>query len=429
MIIHSTNSPSLRLDLAEGVANGLAPDGGLYVPSELPRFPMAYFRNIPDMSLKEIAFVVVNMLFGDTVSAPVLKQIVNETLNFEIPLRPLSDSSYALELFHGPTMSFNDIGARFMSRLLPILDAEAPDGREIIIATAGDSGGAVAHAFRDMSDTRVWVLFPSGKLSKQQLAQLTPLSNVRAVEVVGSFDECQNLAKEALRASARLGMGKLTSGNSINLARELPSIVQFFHAYARVVALHGAKSKMVMAIPCGNLGSLCAAIMAKKMGLPVERLVAANNANDVFVEFLRTGGFKPQRALLTLARVMDVGNPSNLARIVDLYGGNMEALRADVEGFVCSDDEIADTMRRLYTEHGYIVNPQSATALAALSAKLNPGEIGVSMIGTHPAKSAQVIHDIIGATPEPPKPLSLAQPRVTTIPPTLSALHRVMARG
>lgn len=429
MIIHSTTSPSLRLQLADGVANGLAPDGGLYVPSELPRFPKAYFRNIPDMSLKEIAFVVVNALFGDIIPADRLKQIVGDALDFEIPLLPLSPRCYALELFHGPTMSFNDIGARFMAQLLPIIDSEAPYGREIVIATAGDSGGAIAHAFRDMPDTRVWVLFPKGKVSREQLAVLAPLPNVRAMEVIGTLDECQQLAREALLAPQRLGMGRITSGNSVNLLRELPAIIQYFHAYARAVALHGPKIKMVISIPCGNLGSLCAAIMAKKMGLPVERLIAANNANDVFVEYLKTGGFKPQKALLTLARVMDVGNPFNLVRIVDLYGGSLDALRADVEGFSCSDSEIANTIKTMYASHRYIVNPQSATGLAALESRLKPDEIGVAMIGTHPAKSARVIHEILGVTPSPPASFPAAQPKITTIPPTLSALQRAMTRG
>ncbi|MDE5940560.1 MAG: threonine synthase, partial [Muribaculaceae bacterium] len=268
MILHSTNGISPKASLAEGIANGIAPDGGLYMPDSLPRLPKALFRNIADMSLKEIAYVICNTLFGGHLTSAAIKKIVDESLTFPIPLKHLAGNRYVLELFHGPTLSFKDVGARIMSQLIPAING-CGWHRDILLATSGDSGGAVANAFRKSPATTVNILFPKGELTKSQIAEFATLRNVRAIEVDGTFDDCQQLIRETLHSDVTTGRNRFTSGNSINLARELPSIIYFFHAYSRAVAIHGPEAKIVIAIPCGNLGSFCAALMAKKMGLPV----------------------------------------------------------------------------------------------------------------------------------------------------------------
>ena len=430
MILHSTNGNSPKVSLAEGIINGLAPDGGLYMPDVLPRLPQALFRNIADMSLKEIAFVISNTLFGDNLDSAGIKKIVDETFIFNIPLRPICHNRYVLELFHGPTLSFKDIGARFMAHLLPAIHADGDASRDLILATSGDSGGAVANAFSKMWGTTVNILFPRGELTRSQVSQFATLRNVRAIEVDGTFDDCQNLVKDVLKADSASGRNRLTSGNSINLARELPSIIYFFHAYSRAVAIHGPQTKFVISIPCGNLGSFCAALMAKKMGLPVERYIAANNANDVFVEYLKTGGFKPQKALMTLARAMDVGNPSNIARIIDLYSGDLNALRKDVEGYAYNDDEIAQTMKETKDLYDYFIDPQGATALRAINRHLKPDEIGIALASAHPAKFHDAIHAVTGCDIEIPSELAsmINRPmRIIKIPATPGALHRVLS--
>lgn len=429
MILHSTNGISPKVSFAEGIANGLAPDGGLYMPDAFPRLPQAFFRNIAEMSLKEIAYVISNTLFGDMLGSATVKRIVDDSLDFDIPLHRLDDKAFVAELFHGPTLSFKDVGARFMANLLPALDRDGASGRDILLATSGDSGGAVANAFQKASDTNVYVLYPKDELTREQIGQFATLRNVKAIEVEGSFDDCQALVKEALRTHVPARGRRLTSGNSINAARELPSIIYFFHSYARVLEATGPQAEVVISIPCGNLGSLCAALMAKKMGLPVKRFIAANNANDVFVEYLKTGGFTPQKSLMTLARAMDVGNPSNIARIIDLYDGNLSLLRNDVEGYAYSDDEIAETMQSVSERYDYLIDPQGATALRAISRHLHPGEVGVAMASAHPAKFRNAVKSVTGREPAIPKHLEkiYSYPlRVMRIPPTLGALHRAM---
>lgn len=431
MILHSTNGKSPKVSLAEGIANGLAPDGGLYMPDELPRLPKALFMNIREMKLKDIAFVVCDTLFGDVLSSPVIKKIVDEALNFDIPLRHIGNNKYVLELFHGPTLSFKDIGARFMARLLPALDPGNNGRRNVILATSGDSGGAVANAFQHTAVANVFVLYPKDELTTEQISQFATLRHVTAVEVDGTFDDCQHLVKDALMThDAKSGI--LTAGNSINPARELPSIIYFFHAYARAMEQHDGDAEVVISVPCGNLGSLAAALMAKKMGLPVKRFIAANNANDVFVEYLKTGGFTPQRALLTLARAMDVGNPSNIARITDLYSGNLAMLRKDVEGFAYNDAEIAETMRETYQRYGVLIDPQGATALRAVNRHVAHDEIGIALGSAHPAKFGTTVTEVTGITPQVPPQLAILadkRPKIIRIPATSGALNRILVRN
>ena len=432
MILHSTNGKSQKMSLPQAVANGLAADGGLLMPDNFPKLPQAYFNNLTDMNLQEIGFVIANTLFGDLVDAPQLKKMVDESLNFDLPLRHVDGDIFMLELFHGPTLSFKDVGARFMARMLPVLDPVHDAHRDILVATSGDSGGALANGFSRSANTRVIVLFPRGELERAQIASFANQRNVLAVEVNGTFDQCQAMAEEVLRAEAASGDRRhITSGNSINLLRQFPSIVYYFHAWARAQALRPGQP-VVMSVPCGNLGNLSAGLMAKKMGLPTQRFIAANNANDVFVEYLRTGGFSPKQSLITIARAMDVGNPSNLARIIDLYGGDLEQLRNDVEGVALDDLTISETMWVLYAAPDLIAEPQTASASAALARKVRPGETGVAMACAHPAKFADTVNKVLGVNV--PVPQSLAsqtatrQLNIVKIPPTLTALTRIMQR-
>ncbi len=433
MLFHSTNGKTQGVTFPTAIENGLADDGGLFMPANMPSLPAAFFRNIPEMSLQEIGYVVCNTLLGDFLSSEAIKSIVDDALDFPVPLRKTGegDNLYVLELFHGPTLSFKDAGARFMSRLLPALFPDTAR-RTVILATSGDSGGALADSFSDSPSTRVIVLFPRGELSRQQVAMFCNRPNVTAVEVGGTFDDCQTLVKQVLVDKELNAAVPLTSGNSINLARQFPSIIYYFHAYARAMEMSPDSGKVVISVPCGNLGNLAAALMAKKMGLPVARFIGANNANDTFVEYLQTGGLRPRRALMTLARAMDVGNPSNLARIIDLYGGDLESLRKDVVGVAFSDREIVQTIREVYERDGYLLGPQSATAYRALRGNLLPGETGVAMATGHPAKFPQAMMEAVGHTTPPPPQLDglnlLSLPAVK-IPPAKSALSRLILRN
>lgn len=431
MLLHSTNKTSLKATFADGIINGLAPDGGLYMPDMLPSLPKAFFRNISEMTLNEIAYVVINMLLGDVLPANVIKQIVDEAIDFDIPLVRITDKRYALELFHGPTMSFKDIGARCMARIMQAVVPSGSERRDVLLATSGDSGGAVADAFVRLPDSnacKVYVVYPAGELSRNQVAQFAALKNVVAIEVEGTFDDCQNLVKDVLLEDGE-GNKRFTSGNSINLARELPSLIYFFQAYARAVEIFGEKKRIAISIPCGNLGSFCAALMAKKMGLPVEKFIAANNANDVFVDFLKTGGFKPRKALMTLAHAMDVGNPSNLTRIIDLYNGDISLLRNDVDGYACSDDEIANTIYDLYTNYNYLMDPQGATAFRALNSLVDDDVVGIVMASAHPVKSMETIKGIIKCDIGiPSQQMDKSTLKVVKIPPTIAGLTRALAR-
>lgn len=425
MILHSTNGSAPAVSFVEGIKNGLAPDGGLYMPDRLPRLPRALFRNIYEMKVREIAYVVSNTLLGDVLPSVAIKKMVDNAFSFELPIVEVGRDRLLLNLYGGPSHSFKDIGARFMRELLKAL-FPAGDARTILLATTGDSGEAVAAAFAADESTQVVMVYPRGeRFHPGDAVAHSKTSNVWGVEVDGTFDRCQTLVKEVLLADLGVDSLRLTSGNSMNLARELPAIIYVFYAYAQALTTTGGKGKVVISIPCGSLGTMTAALMAKQMGLPVDRLIAANNANDVFVEYLKTGGFRLREALLTLARDLDVGNPANIARISYLYGGDLSRLRADVEGYSYSDDEIAATMREFYHDYGIVIEPQCATALRALQRHTAPGETGVAIAGVDPGKSADVIGKVLGIDLAGCES-SLHAVKITKIPPTRSALERVL---
>lgn len=432
MQYYSTNRQSQPASLREAVTGGLAPDGGLFMPERIPVIPKAFFNNIDGMSLTDIAYVVASTFFADDIEAEELQRIVIDTLNFEIPLRHVTDNRYALELFHGPTLAFKDVGARFMARLLGYFNSKAGDRKgdvNVLVATSGDTGGAVANGFLGVDGVRVFVVYPRGKVSPIQESQFATIGgNVTVLEVKGSFDDCQALVKAALNDSELNGRMTLTSANSINVARFLPQMFYYFHAYAQLRRSGRLDGKeLVFAVPSGNFGNLTAGLIAKRMGLPVARFIAANNANDVFYRYLQSGIYEPKAAVPTIANAMDVGNPSNFARLSDLYGGDVEAIRADIAGVSYTDEEIGRTIRETLRSTNYLLDPHGATAYRALTQMLTPKQVGVFLATAHPAKFKETVEDITnGVVVVPPKLAAFASRTKSTIKisPSYSALKK-----
>ena len=398
MRYYSTNGTAPIADLHKAVVKGLAEDRGLYMPERIQKLPKAFFDNIQDMSFQEIAYNVASAFFGEDVDLDALKDIVYDTLSFDCPVVEIKDKIYTLELFHGPTLAFKDVGARFMARLLQYFIKQEGKGEQVnvLVATSGDTGSAVANGFLGVDGIHVYVLYPKGKVSPIQECQFTTLGkNITAIEVDGVFDDCQALVKNAFMDAELNQHMKLTSANSINLARFLPQAFYYFNAYARMKA-QGKADDLVMCVPSGNFGNICAALFGHEMGLPIKRFIAANNANDIFYKYLQTGKYEPKPSKQTLANAMDVGDPSNFARIYDLYGKSHERISSLISGATYTDDEIRQTMKQCYEETKYILDPHGACGYQALADGLNPGEIGVFCETAHPAKFKEKVDDILG---------------------------------
>lgn len=408
MRYYSTNRQSDYTTLHDAVVRGLAPDRGLYMPERIATIPKAFFNHIGEMSLTDIAYVVANTLFGEDIDSATLQRIVNETLNFEIPLVKVDENRYSLELFHGPTLAFKDVGARFMARMLGHFNAVGADGDvNVLVATSGDTGSAVANGFLNVPGVNVFVLYPKDKVSKIQEAQFTTLgSNITAIEVDGTFDDCQALVKSAFMDAELNAAMKLTSANSINVARFIPQMFYYFHAYAQLVRMGVKTDGVVFAVPSGNFGNICSALIGKRMGLPVKRFIAANNRNDVFFEYLKTGKYSPRKSVATIANAMDVGDPSNFARILDLYGNSHDAIAADISGCTYDDDQIRATMKDTYERTGYLLDPHGAVAYRALAEYLLPGETGIFLETAHPAKFKDTVEAVVGSEIELPQRLA-----------------------
>ena len=399
MKYYSTNGHSPEASLQEAVVRGLAPDKGLYMSREIKRLPDSFFRRIGDMTLPEMATHVADAFFGEDVPADTLRHIVHDTLNFDIPLARVTDSIRSLELFHGPTLAFKDVGARFMARLLGYFIRREDSRRQVhvLVATSGDTGSAVANGFLGVEGIHVHVLYPKGKVSDIQEKQFTTLGrNITALEVDGTFDDCQALVKSAFMDAELNARLMLTSANSINVARFLPQAFYYFYAYAQLQR-EGRADNVVVCVPSGNFGNIIAGLFARRMGLPVKRFIAANNRNDVFYEYLQTGTYTPRASVPTIANAMDVGAPSNFARVLDLYGNSHAAICADISGATYTDEQIADTMRRVWQEHHYLLDPHGACGFRALSEGLRPGETGVFLETAHPAKFKDTVERIIGS--------------------------------
>ena len=393
--------------LHEAVVKGLAGDRGLYMPETIKTLPQSFFDNIDKLSFQEIAFTVAQAFFGEDVNEEDLRKIVYDTLSFDCPLARVTENIYSLELFHGPTLAFKDVGARFMARLLQyFIRQEGNEEVNVLVATSGDTGSAVANGFLGVDGIHVYVLYPKGKVSKIQECQFTTLGkNITAVEVDGVFDDCQALVKNAFMDEELNNHMKLTSANSINVARFLPQAFYYFNAYARMKAL-GKADEMVVCVPSGNFGNITAALFGHRMGLPIKRFIAANNANDIFYNYLQTGKYEPKASRQTIANAMDVGDPSNFARIYDLYKGDHSAVTSLISGATYSDDMIRETMRQCYADNGYILDPHGACGYRALSEQLKAGETGVFCETAHPAKFKDTVDSIIGAEVEIPERLA-----------------------
>ncbi len=418
MNYYSANGKAPIADLRKAVVKGLAEDRGLYMPEEIKILPKVFFNNIQDMSFQQIAYNVACAFFGDDVDLDALQDIVYDTLSFDCPVVKVKDNIYSLELFHGPTLAFKDVGARFMARLLRYFTQSNQNSQNnlinVLVATSGDTGSAVANGFLGVEGIHVYVLYPKGKVSPIQECQFTTLGkNITAIEVDGVFDDCQALVKSAFMDEELNRHMMLTSANSINVARFLPQAFYYFNAYARMKAL-GKAENLVMCVPSGNFGNICSALFGHTMGLPMKRFIAANNANDIVYKYLQTGKYDPKASVQTLANAMDVGDPSNFARIINLYSQNNKLTNEAthhritnlISGATYSDEQIRETMRQCYAETCYILDPHGACGYQALADGLQEGEIGVFCETAHPAKFKEKVDDILGIDVEIPERLA-----------------------
>ena len=429
MKYYSTNGKAPIADLSKAVVKGLAEDRGLYMPERIKTLPKEFYENMGTMTFQDIAYNVASAFFGEDVDLDGLQDLVYDTLRFDCPVVKVEDNIYALELFHGPTLAFKDVGARFMARLLRYFTQNTQGNQNnlinVLVATSGDTGSAVANGFLGVDGIHVYVLYPKGKVSHIQESQFTTLGrNITAIEVDGVFDDCQRLVKSAFMDDELNAHMRLTSANSINVARFLPQAFYYFNAVARInnvimqkcnnVKIDKKEPEIVMCVPSGNFGNICSALFGHEMGLPVKRFIAANNANDVFYQYLKTGQYNPKASVQTLANAMDVGDPSNFARIVNLYSENgkltaeetHQRITSLISGCTYSDDQIRETMRQCYADTGYVLDPHGACGYRALKEQLKPGEVGIFCETAHPAKFKEKVDEILGTDIEIPERLA-----------------------
>mgnify|MGYP000166717739 FL=1 len=398
MKYYSTNKQSQSVSLQEAVVKGLASDRGLFMPEAIKALPSSFYDHIEDLSFQEIAYRVADAFFGEDIPADTLKDIVYDTLNFDVPLVKVEENIYSLELFHGPTLAFKDVGGRFMARLLSyFIRKEGQKDVNVLVATSGDTGSAVANGFLGVEGIHVYVLYPKGKVSEIQEKQFTTLGqNITALEVDGTFDDCQALVKSAFMDKELNDHLLLTSANSINVARFLPQAFYYFYAYAQLKKMGQADNKkVVVCVPSGNFGNITAGLFGKQMGLPVSRFIAANNKNDIFYQYLQTGKYNPRPSVATIANAMDVGDPSNFARVLDLYKESHEAICRDISGTTYTDEQIRETVKTTYQQTGYLLDPHGACGFRALKEGLKEGEVGVFLETAHPAKFLETVESII----------------------------------
>ena len=398
MKYYSTNKNTPTVSLKEAVVKGLAPDNGLFMPEHINKFEPSFFENIHNLSFQEIAYEVAFKFFGDDIESSTLKAIVYDTLAFDSPVVKVADNIYSLELFHGPTMAFKDVGARFMARLLSHFMTDREKQVNVLVATSGDTGSAVANGFLDVDGIHVYVLYPKGKVSKIQESQFTTLDrNITALEIDGTFDDCQQLVKSAFLDKELNEALVLTSANSINVARFLPQAFYYFYAYAQLQKLGVLNDKsLVFSVPSGNLGNITAGLFAEKMGLPIHHFVAANNANRVVYDYINFGEYTPRPSIETIANAMDVGAPSNFARILDLYHHTYAEIIHMIKSVTYSDEEIRETIKKVYDDYGYLCDPHGACGFRALEETLNDEEIGVFLETAHPAKFLETMEQVLG---------------------------------
>ena len=396
MQLYSTNDPSLRVEFKEAVFNSLPLDKGLYMPVNIPVLDAGFIENIDQYSMEEIAFEVARSLLQGAIPDQALKQIINETINFSAPAVKLDNQTYVLELFHGPSLAFKDFGARFMSRVMSYYLKEDERILDILVATSGDTGGAVALGFLGVPDTRVTILYPRGKVSAIQELQLTTNGqNIRTIEVDGTFDDCQALVKQAFSDKDLNNALRLTSANSINIARLIPQTFYYFNAYAQLKR-EGIKD-FVFSVPSGNFGNIAAGLLAWKMGLPVKQFLAATNVNDTVPQFLETGIYKPKASVQTYSNAMDVGNPSNWARIIDLFKDDPKQLKKLIKAYSFTDAETLNAVQMIFERFNYVVCPHTAIAWLAIqrwrTENISDHALAVFLSTAHPCKFPDVFPD------------------------------------
>lgn len=397
MNYYSLNNKTHQVSFQEAVIQGLAPDRGLYFPQTLTPLPASFFETIETLSNEAIAFEAIKQFVGDEIPEAELKQILKETLCFDFPLVEVEDNIYSLELFHGPTMAFKDVGARFMSRCLAYFNKNKDQKNTVLVATSGDTGGAVASGFLGVKGVEVVILYPSAKVSDIQERQLTTLGqNITALEVDGVFDDCQDMVKKAF-LDADLEHKNLTSANSINIARWLPQMFYFFFAYKE---LKKYNKPLVVSCPSGNFGNICAGIIAKKLGLPISHFVAATNANDTVPQFLLKGIYEAKPSIATISNAMDVGNPSNFVRIQEMYNNDLKEFSKDFSSYTYSDEATKEAMKSIYNHNGYIAEPHGAVGYLGLKKELenNPNAIGVFLETAHPIKFLDIVEPVLNVS-------------------------------
>lgn len=396
MNYYSLNKKAPNASFREAVIKGLAPDKGLYFPEAITPLQSSFFENIDSLSYEEIAFEAIKQFVSTDIPEEVLRTIISETLSFDFPIVDINQNISTLELFHGPTMAFKDVGARFMARCLGYFNKENTKEVTVLVATSGDTGGAVAHGFFDVKGVNVVILYPSGKVSDIQEKQLTTLGkNIKALEVDGVFDDCQDMVKLAFLDEELTSKMQLTSANSINVARWLPQMFYFFFAYKQ---LHKTHKNMVFSIPSGNFGNICAGMMAQLLGLPIQHFIASNNANNVVTEYLKSETYQPKQSVHTISNAMDVGNPSNFIRIQEIYNNDFSALKRNLSSYSFSDEETRDGLKELYTDYKYIADPHGAVGYLGCKEylKTNSDIHCVFLETAHPTKFLDTVVDVIG---------------------------------
>jgi threonine synthase len=392
MNYYSLHHKAPHTSFAEAVVNGIAPDRGLYFPESIVPISKEIVDNITEYSNEEIAFAAIQQFVGDEIPEDKLKAIIKETINFDFPVVKVSENISTLELFHGPTMAFKDVGAKFMAKCLEYFNRDAEEEVTVLVATSGDTGGAVANGFLNAKGVKVVILYPSGKVSEIQEKQLTTLgNNITALEVDGVFDDCQDMVKTAF-LDEEINI-RLTSANSINVARWLPQMFYFFFAYKQVAHLN---KEVVFSVPSGNFGNICAGIVAQKLGLPIKHFVAATNVNDTVPKFLENGEYIPKASKATISNAMDVGNPSNFIRIQELFDNDFETIKKHFSSYSFSDAQTRETMKKVHEETSYVADPHGAVGYLGLKEhNLSANEIGIFLETAHPVKFLDVVEETL----------------------------------
>lgn len=395
MNFYSLNKQAPNVSFKDAVIKGIAPDRGLYFPETIQPLPQAFFENIEDYTNHEIAFLAIQQFVGEDIPEEVLKEILEDVLDFDFPIVEIENGVATLELFHGPTLAFKDVGARFMARCLGYFSTENTKDVTVLVATSGDTGGAVANGFLGVDGVKVVILYPSGKVSDIQEKQLTTLGkNIKALEVDGTFDDCQNMVKTAFLDEALIKNMQLTSANSINVARWLPQMFYFLFAYKE---LKSKGKDIIFSVPSGNFGNICAGIMAQRLGMPCNHFIASTNVNDVVPRFMTTGTYDPKASLATISNAMDVGDPSNFIRIRHLYKDDFEELSKNLSSYSFTDKDTKEAMLKLYNDFSYVADPHGAVGYLGLKKyqESHPDTYGIFLETAHPVKFLDVVEDTI----------------------------------